>query len=156
MACPTSEGGAFGQIVSILAIVAAILFALYMLGGFVYNRYVLELQGLDQIPRFSFFSFSDTLQFFRECIGRVRDRSSDAWHSQDFGGRSWSSSQGGSWGSSGRHGYGGLGGTPEEGQTMLSGPPGFLDEQDEEDEEATTPRGGPGSGGMDSNGVIRL
>ncbi|KAI0639853.1 hypothetical protein C8Q77DRAFT_1152794 [Trametes polyzona] len=122
MACPTSEGSVFGRIVAILAIVAAVLFALYMIGGILYNRYVLELQGLDQIPRFSYFSFGDTLQFIRECIGRVRAGSSDAWHSRSFGGRSWSSGHGGSWGSSGRHGYNGLGATPDEAQTMLGVP----------------------------------
>ncbi|KAH9858250.1 hypothetical protein C2E23DRAFT_718615 [Lenzites betulinus] len=151
IACPTSEGGAFGRIVSVLAIVAAVVFALYMIGGILYNRYVLELQGLEQVPRFSFFSFSDTLEFFRDCVGRVREQSSDAWHS-----RSWGSSPGGSWGSSGRHGYRGAVGTADEAQTMLiGGPPGFLDEQDDEDEEAATPRaeaGGRLPGNMDANG----
>ncbi|KAI0361132.1 hypothetical protein OH77DRAFT_1390872 [Trametes cingulata] len=152
MACPTSEG-LFGRIITVLAIVAAVIFALYLLGGTLYNRYVLELRGLDQIPRFSFFSLSDTLEFFRSCVERVKDRSSDAWHSRSFGGRSWSNGHGGSWGSSGRHGYSGLGGTPDEAQTMLGGPPGFLDEQDEEEEAASPAQeNARPSGGMDSNG----
>ncbi|KAI0673582.1 hypothetical protein C8Q78DRAFT_1067877 [Trametes maxima] len=149
MGCPTSEGGVFGTIVSVLAILAAVLFAAYMIGGTLYNRYVLELRGLDQIPRFSLISFGDTVEFFRSCIERIKGRSSDAWHTRSFGGRSWNS--GGSWGNSGRHGYGGLGATPDEAQTMLGGPPGFLDEQDEDEEAAHAAEEGGGPSGMDSN-----
>ena len=42
---------------------------------------------------------------------------------------------------------------------MLGGPPGFLDEEDEEDEESGPARAAAGEGrpaGMDGNGVIRL
>lgn len=123
---------------------AAVVFALYMVGGILYNRYVLELEGLEQVPRFSSISFSDTLQFFRGCLERVQERSSDAWHSRSFGGSSH-----GSWGSSGGHGYHGVGGTADEAQTMLGGPPGFLDEEEEEEEEETARGGG-------ANGIIRL
>ncbi|KAI9057072.1 hypothetical protein FKP32DRAFT_1584706 [Trametes sanguinea] len=154
MACPISEGGIFGRIIAVLAIVAAVLFALYMIGGTLYNRYVLELQGFDQIPRFSFFSFTDTVEFFRDCVSRVKDRSSDAWHTRNSRGGGWSS--GGSWGSSGRHGYSGLGATPDEAQTMLGGPPGFLDEEDEDEEAPRPPEEGGRPSGMDSSGVIRL
>ncbi|RPD82097.1 mannose 6-phosphate receptor domain-containing protein [Lentinus tigrinus ALCF2SS1-7] len=157
IACPTAEGSLFGTIVSVLAIIVAVLFALYIVGGTLYNRYVLELQGMDQIPRFSFFSFSDTVEFVRECMERVRDKSSDAWQSRNWGTQDWG--RGGSWSSSGRQGYSGLHASAEEAQTMLSGPPGFLDEQDEEDEEAPVPPAHPENGrapGMDANGVIRL
>ncbi|KAI8981215.1 hypothetical protein BD414DRAFT_419943 [Trametes punicea] len=150
MACPTSESSVFGRIISVLAIIAAVLFALYIIGGTFYNRYVLELRGLDQIPRFSFFSFGDTVEFFRDCMERVKERSSDAWHARSFGGRGWRS--GGPWASSGRHGYNGLGATPDETQTMLGGPPGFLDEQDEDEE---TPHPGEATArpsGMDASG----
>ncbi|RPD65020.1 hypothetical protein L227DRAFT_494428 [Lentinus tigrinus ALCF2SS1-6] len=153
IACPTAEGSVFGTIVSVLAIIVAVLFALYIVGGTLYNRYVLELQGMDQIPRFSFFSFSDTVEFVRECMERVRDKSSDAWQSRNWGTQDWG--RGGSWSSSGRQGYGGLHASAEEAQTMLSGPPGFLDEQDEEDEEAPVPPAHPENGrapGMDANG----
>ena len=137
---------------------------MYIIGGFLYNRYVLELRGMDQIPRVSFFSFSDTVEFVRDCMERARDRSAEAWHSRKWGAHSWRSGGGGSWGGSGRHGYSGLRSTPEEAQTMLiGGPPGFLDEEDEEDEEAPPrppPHPHPGvntrPSGMDVNGVIRL
>ena len=136
----------------------AVLFALYIVGGTLYNRYVLGLQGMDQIPRFTFFSFSDTVEFVRECVERVRDKSSDAWRSRNWGAQDWS--RGGTWNGAGRQGYGGLHASPEEAQTMLGGPPGFLDEMDEEDEEAPAPpaheqESGRGPG-MDANGVIRL
>ncbi|TFK94941.1 mannose 6-phosphate receptor domain-containing protein [Polyporus arcularius HHB13444] len=157
IACPTSEGSVFGTIVSVLAIIITVLFALYMVGGTLYNRYVLEVRGMDQIPRFSFFSLSDTVAFFRECVERVKDRSSDAWGSRSLGAPDWG--RGGSWNRSGRQGYGGLHGSPEEAQTMLGGPPGFLDESDE-DEEAPAPpahtQENSGAAGMDTNGVIRL
>ncbi|KAI0334494.1 hypothetical protein GY45DRAFT_1242855 [Cubamyces sp. BRFM 1775] len=140
MACPTSEGSLFGRTISVLAIIAAVLFALYLIIGTYYNRYVLGLHGWEQVPRFSFFSFGDTVEFLRNCVERVKEWSSDAWPTRSsYGGRSWSSS-GGSWASSGRRGYNGLGATPDEAQTMLGGPPGFLDEEDE-DEEAPPPSG---------------
>ena len=140
---------------------AAVLFGLYIIIGTFYNRYVLELRGMDQFPRISFFSFTDTVEFVRNCVGRFKDRSSDTWQSRNWGAQSWSNG-GGSWGSSGRHGYSGLRTTPEEGETMLGGPPGFLDEQDEEDEESGDGGHGMSGGGqeqrsgMDANGVIRL
>ena len=136
----------------------AVTFTVYIVAGTLYNRYVLELRGMDQIPRISFFSFRDTVELVRECMGRLKGRSSDAWESRNWGAQDWSSS-GGSWGGSGRHGYNGLRATPEEAETMLGGPPGFLDEQDEEDEERGHEAGGAGGGGpsgMDANGVIRL
>ncbi|KAI0718869.1 hypothetical protein C8T65DRAFT_569940 [Cerioporus squamosus] len=153
VACPTSEGSVFGTIVSVLAIIIAVLFTLYIVGGTLYNRYVLELRGMDQVPRFSFFSFSDTVEFVRECVERVKDRSSDAWQSHNWGAQNWD--RGGSWGSSGRQGYSGLHASPEEAQTMLGGPPGFLDEEDE-DEEAPAPpahtQENSRAPGMDTNG----
>ncbi|KAI0800825.1 mannose-6-phosphate receptor binding domain-containing protein [Fomes fomentarius] len=155
MACPTSEGSVFGTIVSVMAIIVAVVFALYIVGGTLYNRYVLELRGMDQIPRFSFFSFSDTVELVHECLERVKGRSSDAWQSRNWGAQNWGS--GGSWGSSDRQGYSGLRATPEESQTMLGGPPGFLDEQSDEDEEAPPPcQEDSRPSGLDADGVIRL
>ena len=132
-------------------------FALYIVGGTLYNRYVLELRGMDQIPRFSFFSFGDTVELIRGCLERVKSGSSDSWQSRNWGSENWGS--GGSWGNSGRQGYSGLRATPEESQTMLGGPPGFLDEQSDEDEEAPPPpphQEDSRPSGMDTNGVIRL
>lgn len=145
------------------------LFALYLVGGTLYNRYVLELQGMDQIPKFSFFSFHETVEYVRDCVDRVKYRSSDAWHSRNWGAQNWSSG-GGRQAGSGGAGYGGLRSTPEEAETMLGGPPGWLDEQDDSDEgdeeparhAPVPPQGsqvendGSGRPGMDSSGVIRL
>ena len=123
-----------------------VIFALYMVCSLFYNYFVLQLRGFDLIPRYSFFSLSDTTEFFRGCMDRLRHRSSDSWHFSNGGmGSSWGHGQGG---------YRGLAASHEEGTSMLGGPPGFLDEQDEEDDEPETPR--PGGTGMDRSGVIRL
>ena len=108
---------------------------LYILVGTFYNRYVLELRGLDQIPRVSFGSIAS---FFCGSVDKLKPSS---WHAGG-GGRS-------------RGGYRGL---AEEEGGLMAGPPGFLDEQDEEEPHAasspevqnTRPTG------MDSDGVIRL
>lgn len=117
---------------------------------------------MDQIPKFSFFSFHDAVEYVRDCMDRVKYRSSGAWHSRNWGAQNWSS--GGS--RTGGAGYGGLRSTPEEAETMLGGPPGWLDEQDDEDEEEEAarhapepPQGSQPEGrrpGMDEGGVIRL
>lgn len=122
---------------------------LYIILGLLYNRYVLELRGFDQIPRYSLISFSDTMEFFRSCIDRVKSRASDSFH-YSGGGMSRS------WGGSGS-GYRGLAGSREEQTSMLGGPPGFLDEEDEEEEatDGNDPERGQ-TQGMDSDGVIRL
>ncbi|KAM5531338.1 hypothetical protein V8D89_014983 [Ganoderma adspersum] len=111
MACPTYEGGVFGTIVSVLAIIVAVLFALYLVAGTLYNRYVLELQGMDQIPKFSFFSFNDTVEYVRDCVDRVKYRT----------------------------GVMEAGPGQEEAESMLGGPPGWLDEQDDSDEDDSEP-----------------
>ncbi|KAH9943997.1 uncharacterized protein BXZ73DRAFT_39083 [Epithele typhae] len=155
MACPTSEGGIFGTIVSVLAISIAVLFGLYLVGGTLYNRYVLELRGMDQIPSFSFFSLRDSMEFIQDCVGRLRrsfGRSSDAWQSRNWGAQDrWGG--GGSWGGSGRAGYSGLRASAEEEEGMLPpGPPGFLDEEDEEEEEMGHGQANGPPSGMDSEG----
>lgn len=109
---------------------------LYILVGTFYNRYVLELRGLDQIPRISFGGIGD---FFRGSVDKLRPAS---WH-VGGGGRT-------------RGGYRGL---AEEEGGLMAGPPGFLDEQDEEEPHAAA--AGPEAHntrptGMDSDGVIRL
>lgn len=128
-----------------------IIFMLYIVCSLFYNYFVLQLRGFDIIPRYSFFSFSDTVEFFRKCTDRIRPRTSDSWHFGNGG-------MGSSWGRSGGHGgYRGLAASHEEGASMLGGPPGFLDEQDDEDEDdPETPRPLGGGDGMNRNGVIRL
>ena len=113
------------------------LFVLYVILGTLYNFLVLDLRGLDAIPRYSLVSLRDTINFFRKCYERFADRSSSRTYlghrRPNIGGH-----------------YRGL---ADEEEGMLSGPPGFLDEQDEEEEEHSA--GGPARG-MDPNGVIRL
>ena len=114
--------------------------AYIIVGGF-YNYTVLGLRGLDIIPRYSLFSFRDTINFFHICFDKIKERSSDTLHFGNGGMGGWR-----------RPGNGGYRGLDEEHAGMLSGPPGFLDEQDEEEEEHEN--GHPA--GMDSSGVIRL
>ncbi|PSS29738.1 hypothetical protein PHLCEN_2v2886 [Hermanssonia centrifuga] len=143
VACPTQARGGGWGIIAILATIAGVLFLVYIAAGVLYNYFILDRRGVDVIPRYSLFSLKDTVQFFRRCVERVKDRSSGALH---FG------NGGGGWGR--RDGsYSGLAGSREEEAGMLSGPPGFLDEDDEEDPEEhenNRPQG------IDSSGVIRL
>lgn len=74
---------------------------------------------------------------------RIKSRSSDNMHFGNGGMGGWR-----------RPGNGGYRGVDEEQTGMLSGPPGFLDE--EEDEEPEHPAENERHAGMDSNGVIRL
>lgn len=71
LACPTGEpSGFWGGLIIGMSMIALVLVMLYLVGGTLYRRYVLQLRGFDQIPRVSFFSFTDTL----ERIQSVRDR----------------------------------------------------------------------------------
>ncbi|CCM03786.1 uncharacterized protein FIBRA_05933 [Fibroporia radiculosa] len=132
VACPTHQKTGNIGFITVLAAIMGTVFMLYILVGTWYNRYVLELRGFDQIPRISFIPLGSIVSSVHSWIDRLRYGSSD--------GRGV--------------GYRGL--AEEEG--MLSGPPGFLDEQDEEDphegdaqrSEDTSPVG------IDSDGVIRL
>ncbi|CAL1694206.1 unnamed protein product [Somion occarium] len=146
VACPTHERGSW-SFIAILATIFGVLFMLYIIVGLLYNRFVLDLRGFDQIPRYSLISFSDVVQFFRNCIDRVKSRT------PDFGG---GGGVNGSWGRSGSD-YRGLAASGEEGASMLGGPPGFLDEEDEGEENihGSDPESGRPQG-VDSNGVIRL
>ncbi|KAF9562278.1 mannose 6-phosphate receptor domain-containing protein [Agrocybe pediades] len=52
-ACATSEGGGFMGFLFILAIIFLALLLTYTILGTLYNRFVLQLRGFDQIPQFS-------------------------------------------------------------------------------------------------------
>lgn len=106
-----------------------------------YNYFILGLRGFNTIPRYSLFSFTDTVNFVRTCISRVKERSGSL-HLGSGGMGSWGGRFGG--------GYRGLAGSREEEAGMLSGPPGYLDEEEEEEHHENPPQG------MDSNGGIRL
>ncbi|KZT08637.1 uncharacterized protein LAESUDRAFT_648667 [Laetiporus sulphureus 93-53] len=141
VACPTHEKTGRIGFVTVLAAILTTLFMLYILVGTFYNRYVLELRGFEQIPRISFFAFSDIIAFFGGCMDRTRHQPS--WHSNGGGTRRRGSGSG----------YTGL---AEEEEAMMAGPPGFLDEHDEED---VRPQGAHGSenarpAGIDADGII--
>ncbi|KAJ3540007.1 hypothetical protein NM688_g6286 [Phlebia brevispora] len=144
VACPTRARGGNWGVISILASIAGILFFVYIIAGMFYNYFILGLRGGDVFPRYSLFSFRDTVQLFRRCIGRVKEQS----ESLHFG-----SGGMGSWGSRTNGRYRGLASSHEEEAGMLSGPPGYLDEEDEEEEEH---QNGSRPQGMDSDGTIRL
>uniref|UniRef100_A0A8H7Y9Y3 Autophagy-related protein 27 n=1 Tax=Psilocybe cubensis TaxID=181762 RepID=A0A8H7Y9Y3_PSICU len=52
-ACPTSEGSGFWGFITFLAVVFLVVLLAYAILGTLYNRYVLQLRGFDQIPQFS-------------------------------------------------------------------------------------------------------
>lgn len=123
--------------------VGVLLLAYIVVGGF-YNYTVLGLRGLDIIPRYSLFSLQDTINFLQMCFERIKERSSNSIHFGSGGAGGWR-----------RPGNGGYRGLDEEQSGMLSGPPGFLDEDDEDEAEHAGPVNGQ-TAGMDPNGVIRL
>lgn len=136
VACPTHEKTGRIGFLTVLAAILTTAFMLYIIVGTFYKRYVLELRGFDQIPRLSIISFSGTMTWVRDRIDHIRDRSSG-------GGRS------------GGSGYRGLGGEDE---PMMHGPPGYLDEQDEDephDLEAQTGSEGARPAGTGENDVIQ-
>ncbi|EMD32523.1 hypothetical protein CERSUDRAFT_118565 [Gelatoporia subvermispora B] len=155
VACPTREKGSSWGVFSILALILGILLALYLILGTLYNRYVLQLQGLEQLPRFGF--VGEFMEFLRSCAARVKDQSSDTWQSRGSGSGRWGS--GGGWSRGAANGYRGLANSREEQEAIIGGPPGFLDEEDEEDDHPHESGGdsqNAGLSGMDANGVIRL
>ncbi|GJE86288.1 autophagy-related protein 27-like protein [Phanerochaete sordida] len=143
VACPTQPKGGWG-VMAILATLAGLLLMTYIVVGGFYNYTVLGLRGLDILPRYSLFSLRDTINFFQICFERIKERSSETLH----------------FGNSGMGGWrrpalnGGYRGLDEEQTGMLSGPPGYLDEMDEE--EPPHPANGRAAAGMDDSGVIRL
>ncbi|KJA28326.1 hypothetical protein HYPSUDRAFT_61955 [Hypholoma sublateritium FD-334 SS-4] len=52
-ACPTSEGGGMWGLFATLAAIFLVLLMTYTILGVLYNRFVLQLRGFDQIPQFS-------------------------------------------------------------------------------------------------------
>ncbi|OCH90052.1 hypothetical protein OBBRIDRAFT_731498 [Obba rivulosa] len=154
VACPTREKGSPWGVLSVLALILAILLTLYIVLGTLYNRYVLGLQGLEQIPRFAF--VGDIVEFLRSCAARVKDQSSDAWQSRGDGAAGWGGGVG--WGRGAGSDYRGLAGSREEQEAIMGGPPGFLDEEDEEDDHPHESAGDAQSSrptGMDSDGDNR-
>ena len=59
---------------------ALVLVMLYLVGGTLYRRYVLQLRGFDQIPRVSFFSFTDTLEIIQSVCDRFAGQRARSWN----------------------------------------------------------------------------
>ncbi|KAF8635300.1 hypothetical protein AX15_000476 [Amanita polypyramis BW_CC] len=70
-ACPTSEGSTWGFFTTI-AVLALILVMTYTILGTLYNRYILQLRGFDQIPQFSLESMRyhahEAIDWFRDIM----------------------------------------------------------------------------------------
>ncbi|KAF8799901.1 mannose 6-phosphate receptor domain-containing protein [Phlegmacium glaucopus] len=137
-ACPISEGRSVWGIFAILAVTFLALLMTYTVLGTLYNRYVLQLRGVDQIPQFSFESM-------RYHGGEALDWIKDIITGLDIGGHRSNGTP-----------YGGLpAGRPSGGlrtsnpvshhsQTSGSGPPGDFEEN-----------GGLDNGNTSGGGFIR-
>ncbi|KAH8823043.1 mannose-6-phosphate receptor binding domain-containing protein [Flagelloscypha sp. PMI_526] len=79
LACPTSPpSSAIFSFFAVLAVLVLIALALYLLLGTAYNRYVLGLQGFDQIPSF-------TWEGFRWHVSEMLDLARDWFQGSSFG-----------------------------------------------------------------------
>ncbi|KIL71248.1 hypothetical protein M378DRAFT_154764 [Amanita muscaria Koide BX008] len=80
-ACPTSGNSALGFF-AVLAIIALVLVVAYTVLGTLYNRYVLQLRGFDQIPQFSFESMRyhahQAIDWFRDIMSNFYEQSQHA------------------------------------------------------------------------------
>ncbi|KAJ3821292.1 mannose-6-phosphate receptor binding domain-containing protein [Lentinula raphanica] len=74
-ACPTGESGGPWGFFAFLAILVTILVMLYLVFGTLYNRYVLQLRGFDQIPQFSVQAMKyhgrEAVSWFRDTMGQL-------------------------------------------------------------------------------------
>ncbi|KAJ8507698.1 hypothetical protein ONZ45_g9948 [Pleurotus djamor] len=70
VACPTGERGVAG-VFSMFLMTALILTMLYLVIGILHNRFVLHLQGYDQIPQFSLSSMRYHVSHFVEWLKEV-------------------------------------------------------------------------------------
>ncbi|KAF5375607.1 hypothetical protein D9757_008549 [Collybiopsis confluens] len=98
-ACPTGERGGPWGFFAILAIFIAVLVMLYLVLGTLYNRYILNLRGFDQIPQFSLeamkYHSREALDWFRDLMSQFYEGSQRS----GWGGnvpRSWGGARGGS------------------------------------------------------------
>ncbi|KAF9458038.1 mannose-6-phosphate receptor binding domain-containing protein [Collybia nuda] len=78
VACPTNEpGGALGFF-SFLAILVISLLILYTVLGTLYNRFVLNLRGLDQLPQFTIegmkYHLHEALDWIKDVASGMRER----------------------------------------------------------------------------------
>lgn len=128
---------------------AGTLLVLYVVVGTLYNYLVLDLRGVDLVPRYSVFSLQDTLHL----LSSVKDRLVEAKDRFLYSRR-------GGWSSGVSTGYRGVASSREEEAGILGGPSGFLDEEDEDEEAPADDSQGytshPSTAGLNADGVIRL
>jgi cation-dependent mannose-6-phosphate receptor len=125
-ACPIS-GGWFGTFVTVLASIAFAGLLAYIAALTYYNHFVLGLRGLEQFPRISICSFSDTRDFFYSIWARIQRERAYGFGS---GGRNFSS-----------NGYNAL--SSEEEEAMVG--PRFSLESDDDEEVYQVESAGKGS-----------
>ncbi|KAJ4479927.1 mannose-6-phosphate receptor binding domain-containing protein [Lentinula aciculospora] len=74
-ACPTGESGGPWGFFAVFAILVTLIVMLYLVFGTLYNRYVLQLRGFDQIPQFSIeamkYHAREALDWFRDTMGKL-------------------------------------------------------------------------------------
>ncbi|KIK63223.1 hypothetical protein GYMLUDRAFT_41547 [Collybiopsis luxurians FD-317 M1] len=100
-ACPTGERGGPWGFFAVLAVLVTILVMVYLVLGTLYNRYVLNLRGFDQIPQFSL----EAMKYHsREAVDWFRDVMSQLYEGGQRAG--WGGNVPRSWGS-GNAGFGG-------------------------------------------------
>ncbi|KAL0952188.1 hypothetical protein HGRIS_008799 [Hohenbuehelia grisea] len=72
-ACPTSEHGAWGFFAVLVVLIVMALMG-YLVLGTLYNRFVLGLQGFDQVPRFSFagmaYHSQQAFEYFKDMLAQ--------------------------------------------------------------------------------------
>jgi len=168
-ACPTSDRtGPFGLIILLLVIILIFLM-LYLVCGTLYNRFVLNLSGFDQIPQFSWASLTYHVS---EAAGNIREYMGTFYRSQRpsrepnpyshqtmhgsvipdgirSGEGTPKATTNQSWSGRGRRFDLGRGlGTREEQESMIVA----VENDGEEEDVATTPK----APGIDPKGIIRL
>ncbi|KAF8640555.1 hypothetical protein AX17_000217 [Amanita inopinata Kibby_2008] len=78
-ACPTGRGGAAWGFFTSLAILILTVLMVYTILGTLYNRYVLQLRGFDQIPQFSIESMKyhahEAADWFRDNMSSLYENS---------------------------------------------------------------------------------
>ncbi|KAA1471458.1 mannose 6-phosphate receptor domain-containing protein [Dentipellis sp. KUC8613] len=147
-ACPAGEDAGFwGGLTVAISIILTVGLMSYIVVRTLYNRYVLHLRGFEQIPRFSIFSFTDTLDALQSCGDRLLGkRGGRAWHEEATHG--------------GRRGFERLPTHPEEEQAIMGD--GSRGPSLDEDHAERQPNSGHASEeqgqarGVDARGVIRL
>ncbi|KDR85913.1 hypothetical protein GALMADRAFT_150280 [Galerina marginata CBS 339.88] len=89
-ACPTSEGGGITGFFVVVGIIFLVLLLTYTVLGTLYNRFVLQLRGFDQIPQFSI----ESMKYHgREAVDWIKDMIAalDIGGSRRAGGHSYGS-----------------------------------------------------------------